>query len=130
MKEFVHFATDSTARKILTVGYFWPSMFEYCVKYCQSCPTCQAYAYGRRAFAHTELHPLFPTGAFEKWGLDFVEALPKITRNEYLIVASDYLTKWSEAVAVKKCTQDVATDFLFNQVICRYGCPLEVIIDH
>jgi transposase InsO family protein len=66
----------------------------------------------------------------KKWGLDFVGALPKTTkRNEYLIVATDYLTKWSEAAAVKKCTQDVAADFLYNQVICQYGCPLEVITD-
>ena len=123
-----HFATDSTARKILTAGYFWPSLFKDCAKYCQSCPTCQAY--GRRAFAHTELHPIFPTGAFEKWGLDFVGALPKTARrNEYLIVATNYLTKWSEVATVKKCTQDVAADIMFNQVICRYGCPLEVITD-
>ena len=36
---------------------------------------------------------------------------------------------WSEAAAVKKCTQDVATDFVFNQVICHYAGPLEVITD-
>ena len=119
-----HFAVDSTARKIITAGYFWPSMFKDCAKYCQSCPSCQAY--GRRAFAHTEMHPILPTGAFEKWGLDFVGPLPKTARqNEYMIMGTDYLTKWSKAAAVKRCTQDVAANFLYNQVICRYGCLLK-----
>lgn len=98
-----HFVVDSTARKILTAGYFWPCLFKDCAKYCQSCPSCQAY--GRRSFAHTELHPIFLTGVLKKWAFDFVGTLPKTSRrNEYLIVATDYLTKWSEAAAVKRCT--------------------------
>ena len=95
----LRFATNSTAHKILTFRYFQPSLFKDCVKYCQSCSTCQAYR--KKTFTQTELHPIFPTGALGKWGLDFVRALPKIARqNEYLIMATDYLTKWSEAVCM------------------------------
>jgi len=49
--------------------------------------------------------------------------------NEYLIVATDYLTKWFEAAVVKKCNQKVAAKFMYNQIICRYGCPLEIVTD-
>jgi hypothetical protein len=76
------------------------------------------------------LRPIFPTGPFEKWGLDFVGPLPTTAlRNKYLIVATDYLTKWIEAAAVKKNTREVVVDFLFNQIVCHYGCPLEIVSD-
>jgi transposase InsO family protein len=112
----------------MTVGYFWPSLFKDYNEFCKSCPTCQAY--GRRAFSRTEFYPIYPTGAFEKWGIDFVGPLPRTQRkNEYLIVATDYLTKWAEAAAVPKADKVVAAEFIFNQVVCKYGCPLEVVTD-
>jgi hypothetical protein len=54
-------------------------------------------------------------GAFEKWGVDFIGPLPKTQkRNEYLIVAMDYLTKWAKAAAVTKAYKAVAADCIYN----------------
>jgi hypothetical protein len=123
-----HFVENTTARKILTAGYFWPSLFKDCNRYCRSCPACQAYA--QRKFPHMELNPIFPTGAFEKWGVDFVGPLPRTQKkNEYLIVATDYLTMWAEASAVARADKVTTTDFIYNQIVCRYGCPLEIVLD-
>jgi hypothetical protein len=103
-------------------------MFKDCANYCRSCQTCQAYA--RRAFPHTALRPILPTGAFEKWGLDFVGSLPTTTlKNKYLVVATDYLTKWTEVAVVRHNTKHEVADFFFNQIVCRYGCPLEIVSD-
>lgn len=56
--------------------------------------------------------------------------LPKTSKhNQYIIVATDYLTKWSEARATKRNTEAVAVDFFNNQVVCRYGIPLEIVTD-
>lgn len=56
--------------------------------------------------------------------------LPKTKKNnQYIIVATNYSTKWSEAAATKRNTQEVAVDFLYNEVVCRYGIPLEVVMD-
>jgi transposase InsO family protein len=30
---------------------------------------------------------------------------------------------------VKKNTREVVVEFLFNQIVCRYGCPLEIVSD-
>jgi hypothetical protein len=123
-----HFAKSITARKVLRAGYFWPTLFKDCSKYCRSCPACQAY--GHRSFPYTELNPVYPTSAFEKWGVDFVGPLPKMRRrNEYHIVATDYLTKWAEATAVSKADKLIAAEFIYNQIVCRYGCPLEIVTD-
>jgi hypothetical protein len=123
-----HFAQDTAAHKILLAGYFWPSMFKDCSSHCKICQTCQAYA--KRAFPHTALRLILPTSAFEKWGLDFVGPLPTmVLRNKYLIVATDYLTKWTEAAAIRHNTKHEVVEIFFNQIICHYGCPLEIVSD-
>jgi hypothetical protein len=101
-----HFAIDTTFRKILTTGYYWQTLFKDTKAYCDSCKLCQFYS--RRNLSREELYPIYPTTPFEKWGVDFVGPLPKSSRrNEYLIVATDYMTKWAEALPVKRATQTV-----------------------
>jgi hypothetical protein len=36
-----HFATEITQRKILDVGYWWPTMYRDVHDYCKSCDACQ-----------------------------------------------------------------------------------------
>jgi len=32
-------------------------------------------------------------------------------------------------MAVKHCNKKVAAEFIFNQIIYRYGCPFEIVTD-
>ena len=64
--------------------------------------------------------------AFEKWAIDFVGPinLPrKKTGERYIITATDYVTRWAEAQAVKDCTADTAAHFIFEHILTRFGCP-------
>ena len=72
------------------------------------------------------------TQPFEKWGIDFVGPISPTAINSqarYIIVATDYFTKWVEARATCKVDATSTTKFLYEQVISRYGCPLELISD-
>jgi hypothetical protein len=44
-------------------------------------------------------------------------------------VATDYATKWVEAVALKKNDAKMTVKFLFENIITRFGCPLELVSD-
>ena len=66
-----HFAGDSTARKALTAGYWWPTLFKDAHQYTRQCDPCQRI--GRPTdSASMPLIPIIAQIPFEKWGIDFV----------------------------------------------------------
>ena len=74
--------------------------------------------------------PVLPLKPFQKWGLDFVGPfkLPAMrTRNRYIIVTTDYCTKWVEVKALRDHTAASMTKFIYEYIWCRYGCPIELI---
>ena len=47
----------------------------------------------------------------------------------YIVVATEYLTKWAEVKAVKTNTTKHATTFLYENIISRFGCPKILVSD-
>jgi hypothetical protein len=64
-------AGKETARKILQVGLWWPTMFKYAKEYAWACDVCQRVG---NPSHHDELplHPIRALQAFEKWVVDFI----------------------------------------------------------
>jgi len=126
-----HFASELTARKVLQAGLWWPTLFKDAHQYVLRCDVCQ------RATRPTNqdympLHPVLPQLPFEKWGLDYVGPIKPTARGSqarYIIVAIDYMTKWVEAGVVRKVDARSTTRFIYEQVITRFGCPLEMVTD-
>jgi hypothetical protein len=50
-----------------------------------------------------------------------------MSSNRYILVTTDYATKWVEARTF--CTNIVAvtTKFLYEHILTRYGCPLTIM---
>ena len=59
---------------------------------------------------------IFPLEAFMKWGLDFKSPLKKVTqrKNKYIIVVTDYVTKWAKAESLPNNVAKSTTWFLFD----------------
>ena len=47
----------------------------------------------------------------------------------YIVVSTEYLTKWAKAKAVKKNTAANADTFMYEKIISRFGCPKILISD-
>jgi hypothetical protein len=78
------------------------------------------------------LAPQLTLQAFEKWAIDFVGPINppgKRTGDRYIITATEYLTRWAEARAVKDCSATTAACFIFDDIITRFGCPKIVMSD-
>jgi transposase InsO family protein len=41
----------------------------------------------------------------------------------------EYLTRWEEETPVKYCSAETSSNFLFEQVITRFGCPRILMSD-
>ena len=65
---------------------------------------------------------------FAQWGLDIVGPLPRAPGNKkFLIVATDYFTKWIEAEPLSHIQDVDAKRFLWRSVVTRFGIPWAVI---
>lgn len=121
-----HFNKDVMFEKTRDT-YFWPQMYHDIRKYAQTCDACQ-----RRTRPHTQgpLHPIPVSAPFFKIGIDFVGPLPRTPRlNRYIIVATDFMTRWPEARAVEKANAQTVVEFLYEDILCRHGCPDRILSD-
>ena len=67
---------------------------------------------------------------FEMVALDIVGPLPTSKNgNKYILVFSDYLTKYPEAFALKDFTTETIAQILIKEVILRYGFPSKLLSD-
>jgi hypothetical protein len=63
-----------------------------------------------------------------KWGLDFVGPIKlakRYTWNKYITI--DYVTKWVEAKALKTNIVVITTNYLYECILTKFGCPLTII---
>ena len=63
--------------------------------------------------------------------MDFIGPINPVTsqKKRYTILATDYATKWVEARATRKNDASTAASFLFEEIMMRFGHPLELISD-
>ena len=121
-----HFSTDTMFNKIKE-RYYWPQMYENIREYVQSCDACQRRGKSR---SNQLLHPIAVHGPFYQIGIDFVGPLPLTPQgNKYIIVAMDYMTKWPEAKPVPVATAEETSKFIYENIICRHGCPAKLLSD-
>ena len=113
-----HFSGLLTSQKILRVGYFWPDLFKDAKEYVRKCDACQRYE-SNDLRIKMPLHVSLPLVLFEKWGIDYVgEVHPQSSKGMvYIVVATEYLTKWAEAKAVKMNTAAKAATFMYENII-------------
>jgi hypothetical protein len=57
--------------------------------------------------------------------------LPMTKRgHRFVLVATDYLTKFAEVRALKSSVKHEITRFLYEQVFTQFGTPLEIFFDN
>ena len=49
---------------------------------------------------------------------------------KFLLVAIDYFTKWVEAEALETITETKVQNFVWKNIICRFGIPRTIISDN
>ena len=119
-----HCAGTTTVHKILQAGIWWPTIHMDTKSFCKRCDICQMIG---KPSCHDKmlLASQITLQVFDKWVIYFVGLIrPPGKRNgmHYIITATDYLTRWVEAMPVKDCIAATTMKFLFENVVTTFDC--------
>jgi hypothetical protein len=126
-----HHAWRATTYKILRAGYYWPKLFPDVNAKVRACNPCQFFT-GKQKLPAMPLVPIKVEAPFQQWGLDFIgEINPHSSaQHRWILTATDYFTKWVEAIPTRKATDSVVIEFLEENILARFGCPRKIVTDN
>jgi hypothetical protein len=77
------------------------------------------------------LHPIIKSWPFRGWRLDFIGQIhpPSSKGHRFVLVATDYFTKWTEAIPLKNMTHKEVIEFITEHIIHRFSIPQTLTID-
>ena len=106
-----------------TSRYWWKSMSKDIRDFVRSCPECQrANAVNKPPPA--TLHPVPVHDIFHRWGVDLIRPLKETKNgNRYIIVATEYLSRWAEVDALRDKSAESVHAFLLRLVYRFKGMP-------
>uniref|UniRef100_A0A2N9FVW7 Integrase catalytic domain-containing protein n=1 Tax=Fagus sylvatica TaxID=28930 RepID=A0A2N9FVW7_FAGSY len=115
---------------LLTLGYYWPTMKKDTADFVKSCHTCQLQA--NLIHTHpTSLQNMATPWPFHTWGLDLIGPInPSSGGCIWILVATEYFTKWVEAIPLRKATGAAVANFIREHIITRFGIPHKIISDN
>lgn len=126
-----HLYWKTTANKILRVGYYLPTLFQYVHKMIVSCHKFQI-CEGKRKLLPLPLQPITVEAPFQQWGLDFIGEihLASFTQYKWILIATNNFNKWIEAIPSRNATDSVIIKFLEDHILSRFGCPRKIITNN
>ena len=51
-------------------------------------------------------------------------------KKRYILVCTDYVTKWVEAKSLLTATEKSVIEFIYKEIFTRFGIPHEIIADN
>ncbi|KAL4190464.1 hypothetical protein AMTRI_Chr07g24910 [Amborella trichopoda] len=101
------------------------------LSYAKKCQVCQIHS----SLVHQPPEPLHPTVAswpFSQWGMDIVGPIdpPSPMGHVFILAATDYFSKWVEAVPLKQVPGTTVAYFDPHHIIYRFGVPDRIIFDN
>ena len=109
--------------------FYWPGIALDVARWCAKCPECAA----RKGKPHPRKAPLtqLPTGApFDRVAMDILDThRPTSKGYRYILVISDYFSKYSDAYPLRRHTAKAVADVFVNRWIVYHGVPKVVHSD-
>jgi hypothetical protein len=125
-----HLGAERTLHRIQS-RFYWDTMVKDIEFYVRSCKVCNERKSPKRAPAG-EMGSVARTATepFQIVAVDILGPLPETKKgNKYIVVFSDYFTKWPEAFAVTAVDAKKFAELFVEEIVCRYGAPETLLSD-
>jgi hypothetical protein len=101
-----------------------------CIKYQKGYEACQRFRNIQLAPASV-MNSIVKLCSFRGSGLDFISEIhPGSSKgHQFILVATDYFTKWTEAVPLRNMTRQEVINFVSEYIIYRFGVPQTLTTD-
>ena len=120
-----HLGEAKTLRKARE-RFYWPGMSRSVSDWCRTCPSCAA-CKGTGQKRHGALQNMKTGYPLEIVAMDIVGPLPPSkSGNKYILVVSDYFTRWVEAFGIPNLT---VANCIVDSVFCRWEVPSKLHSD-
>jgi transposase InsO family protein len=123
-----HLGIAKTFAKV-QLRYYWPGYKADIERWCQRCNKC---AQGKPGSGpgRAKLKSMVAGIPLERVAMDFLGPLPMTDKgNQYILVLSDYFTKWTESYALPDMLAETVADCIVNEFVSRWGVPLQLHSD-
>lgn len=119
-------------KKVLRVGFWWPTIFKDAHQLVKKCEACQKVTRKLRFSSMLALRPVSTPAPFDQWGIDIIGemAIKSSGGNSWMLVSTNYITKWVEAIPTKKDTSKVVIDFLMKNILSQFGTPKRIVTNN
>ena len=114
-------------KSLIELRMWWPEMDRDISWYVKTCHMCQVRQ--RRLLRIPPVLPSTPS-IFQRIHVDVMLMGMISNGHRYLISARDALSRWLEARGLRAENAAAIGLFLLECVICRWGCPMEIVTDN
>ena len=122
-----HRGNKTLAHRAHTQGYYWPTMRADAANYTKKCDHCQRLAPILKSPVQ-DLISISSPWPFTQCGIDIVGSLPTaLAHKKLLLVPTDYFSKWVEAKAFSSIKDMDVTQFIWKNIVCRFGIPRSIV---
>ena len=124
-----HPGDRTLTHRVHTQGYYWPTMRADAANYTRKCDRCQRLAPVMKSLVQ-DLISVSSPWPFAQWGIDIVgPLLTAPAQKKLLLVATDYFSKLIEAEAFSSIKDRDVTQFIWKNIVCRFGIPRSIVSD-
>lgn len=124
-----HFAAKRSTYKIMTTRYYRPTLHKDATKHTRHSDRCQQMGHPTKS-DEMALQPQIVVTPFDKQGINFVGPIePSSHGKSYILLCTDYATKWLEAKAMRHARDNKVAEFLYECMFTRFGVPREIVMD-
>ena len=109
--------------------FYWASLHLSVERWCKRCKECQKRNQSTRR-PKGQMKTYVVGEPLERISLDILCPVTRThTGSKYILVVTDYFTRFAEAYGLADIETPTVADKLFTEFICRYGLPLQIHTD-